>query len=367
VSAGLACWVHPTGVAVAGLALLLAAATAGRGRRLAAVAVVFASAAIVATPPAVQRAQAFGNPMDYGFNNRFFVETGDDLWSNSISPPSFREYVTTLSAARIFDRLVVQGAGAVLRDYVIDVVHIVVVPFAAYGAWKALREPGLRPILLALGLFLLSWVPVYQVYGKGRHLSPAMPFALLLAAAGIAALTRRRRHAGAWMLAAAIVFAVGQSTAAGVQRQRALHHESGAGLVWGRWVAEHVRGRLALPKGYELVMIFLPDATVGGVDIHTMYAPRTGLTLLRPGDFPNLDDAFTWLRTANVTHLLVDGLNHKGTCYEPLLAAVTLPPFLTERYTNGPAARWPVRVFEIHWERYAPGTVGVGGRNRSAH
>jgi hypothetical protein len=367
VSAGLACWVHPTGVAVVVLAMVLAAATAGRGRRVAAVVLVFASAAIVAAPPAVQRTQAFGNPMGYGFNNRFFVESGDDLWSNSISPPSFREYLTTLSPARVFDRLVVQGAGALLWDYVTYVVHIAVAPFVAYGAWRALREPGLRPIVLSLGLFLLSWAPVYQVYGKGRHLSPALPFALVLASAGVAALTCRRRHAGAWMLAAAVAFAAGESTAAGVQRQQALHHESGAGLVWARWVAENVRGRLALPKGYELVMLFLPDATIGGVDIHTMYAPQTGLALMRPGDFPSLDDAFSFLRRANVTHLLVDGLHHKGTCFEPLLSALAPPPFLTERYANGPAARWPVRVFEIHWERYAPGTVDLGAGTRSAN
>ena len=121
-----------------------------------------------------------------------------------------------------------------------------------------------------------------------------------------------------------------------------------------------------MPKGYELVMTYLPDATVGGVDIHTMYAPRTGLALLRPGDFPTLDDAFSWLRKDHVTHLLVDGRYHKGTCFEPLISAVTLPPFLIERYANGREARWPVRVFEIHWDRYAPGTIDVGGGNRSA-
>src|SRR5262249_19795043 len=67
VSAGLACWVHPTGVAVAALVVVLAAATAQRGRRLAAIGLVLASAAIVAAPAAVQRALAFGSPMDYGF------------------------------------------------------------------------------------------------------------------------------------------------------------------------------------------------------------------------------------------------------------------------------------------------------------
>ena len=54
------------------------------------------------------------------------------------------------------------------------------------------------------------------------------------------------------------------------------------------------------------------------------------------------------------THLLVDGRYHKGTCFEPLMSADIVPPFLTEVYATGSDSRWPVRLFEIRWERRDP-------------
>ena len=366
-AAGLACWVHPTGVVVLAIAALLAAVTGGRGRRVAALAIVAAIATVVAAPAAIQRARAFDGPFDYGANTRFFIENRSDVWSPHVPAPGWREYLASQPTARILERFVVRGAGATLWDFATDVVHAPVAPFVAYGAWQAVRAPALRPILVALGVFLLSWMPVYELYGTGRHLSPALPLALILAAAGIEALARARRHAGVWMLAAAVAFAGGESVAAGVQRQRALQGEEIDGLVWGRWAAEHVRGRLALSKGHELVMMHVPDARIGGADIFTMSAPRTGLGLIRPGHFTTLDEAFAWMRGHGVSHLLVDALHDAGTSYAPLLSASDLPPFLVERYASAPGSRWPVRVFEIRWERYEPGRVDRAGSAAGAH
>jgi hypothetical protein len=287
--------------------------------------------------------------MSYGFNNRFFVEQRADLASGHLSSPLLSEYLATHSIVGSLGRLV-RGAGLELRDFVVHAVHVPLFPFVAYGSWLAIRSDRLRPVLLALAGFLLSWVPVYEVFGLGRHLAPAVPLGLMLAAAGIVELTRHRRHAAAWTLAFVITFVVGESTAAVIQRHRAVRSEWNAGLEWGRWVATHVRGRLVLARGDQLVMIFLSDARVGGADIYTLSAPRTGLTLLRSGDFPTIDDAFAWLRAEHVTHLLVDGRYHKGTCFEPLMSAETPPPFLAELYRSGPASRWPVRLFEIRGE-----------------
>ena len=152
--------------------------------------------------------------MSYGFNNRFFVEQRADLASGHLSPPLLSEYLATHSIVGILGRLV-RGAGLELRDFVVHAVHVPVFPFVAYGSWLAIRSDRLRPVLLALAGFLLSWVPVYEVFGHGRHLAPAVPLALMLAAAGIVELTRHRRHAAAWTLASVITFVVGESTAAG--------------------------------------------------------------------------------------------------------------------------------------------------------
>lgn len=367
-AAGLACWVHPTGVVVPIIAALVAAVASARGRRAGALATVVAIALVVAAPAALQRARTFDGPFDYGANTRFFLEHRADVWSPHVASPGWREYLVSQPPARIVDRLIVRGAGATLWDFATDVVHVPLVPFVVYGAWQAVHAPALRPVVWTLAIFLLSWMPVYELFGTGRHLAPVLPFALILAAAGIAAPAHARRHAGAWMLAAAVAFAAGESTAAGVQRQQALRGEEIDGLAWGRWVAEHVRGRLALSKGHELVMMHVPDARIGGADIFTMSAPRTGLALIRPGHFSTLDDALAWMHKRGVSHLLVDGLYDAGTSYAPLLSAAPLPPWLIERYVSGAGSRWPVRVLEIRWDRYergrVEGTAAAGGGQR---
>ncbi len=167
------------------------------------------------------------------------------------------------------------------------------------------------------------------------------------------------RNWRALTLVLVMALAAGESVASGIQRSRAMHHLSHDALEWGRWVAANVRGRLALARGDQHVMRFLPDATVSGADIYTLSAPRTGLALLRTGDFPDLEQAFAWLRAQRVTHLLVDGRHHADTCFAPLLSAPALPSFLVERYASPPGSRWPVRVVEVHWERYTPGAFGA--------
>ena len=353
VAAGLASVVHPTGIAIPIIAAGLAVATADRGRRLAAAGLVIVVALLVAAPAAAQRAHAFGNPMSYGFNNRFFVEQTADLASGRLAPPILSEFLAQHSIGGILVRLG-RGASLELRDFIVHAVHVPAFPFVVYGSWLAVRSTRLRPVALALAAFLLSWVPVYEVFGLGRHLAPAVPLGMILTAAGIVELTRHRRHAGAWALALVVIFAAGESAAVGIQRYRAVRSEWNAGLEWGRWIASHVRGRLVLARGDQLVMMFLPDATVGGADIYTLFAPHTGLALLRSGDFPTIDEAFGWMQMQQVTHLLVDGRYHKGTCFEPLMSADIVPPFLTEVYATGSDSRWPVRLFEIRWERRDP-------------
>jgi hypothetical protein len=286
--------------------------------------------------------------MDYGFNNRFFIDERADLPAPHRPAPTLGEYLAERSPVGVAGRLV-RGAALEALDFAVHIVHVPVLPFLAWGVWLAVRSSHLRPVALALAGFLLSWVPVYEIFGLGRHLAPAVPFVLVLVAAGTVDLAGRRRHAGAWTLALVIAFAVGESAASGVQRQRAASHESQDALAWARWVAENVRGRLALARGDQLVMLFLPDAAVGGADIYSLSAPRTGLALLRTGDFPDLDQAFAWLRARGVTHLLVDGRHHQDTCFAPLLSAPVLPPFLVERYASPAGSRWPVRVMEIRW------------------
>jgi hypothetical protein len=249
----------------------------------------------------------------------------------------------------MLDRLLVRGAALELGHFAVSVVHVPVVPFLLVGCAIALRDVKLRPVAVAMALFLVAWVPVYDLFGVSRHLAPALPLALVLSAAGLLACVARSPRAGAWMAAAVVVFAAGESVVAQVERRSALQDPRLDGMVWGHWIADHVRGRLAIVQGHELVMMHLPDARVGGTDVNAMYAPVTGLYLVRPAEFSSFEEACNWLRAQAITHVALDEASLSASWAAPFRSGTTRRVFSVEQFASEPGSRSPMRVFQTQW------------------
>jgi hypothetical protein len=345
-AAGAAYWVHPTGLIVPVIALVIVGMRARRGTRLRSLAGCAAIAIVVAAPAGYQRARAFGSPLSFGQNNRLFADSSEDMWSEHLPIPTLRDYVARHTPGDIAYRLVLQGFANEIKDLGTYSLTLPVVPFALYGVWVALRRPGLRPVVGALGVFYAAWALPYYVLGTARHLAPALPLALIVAATGLVTLASHWSRPTIWITGALCLLAIGHSAAAGVQRHQQLHDRNRSGLEWGRWIATHVRGRVAIVEGQELVMMHVPDATVGGVDINTMYGPETGLSLIRPGHFPTLEAAVAWMRSAGATHVVID-YQYTFPPYFDRLRDAPPPSYLMERYATGPGSAWPVRVYEF--------------------
>src|SRR5262249_54126476 len=155
--AGLAFWFHPTGLAVPLIGVVVLFVMSGSRDAWRRAAVLLVIAFCVALPPAVQRASAFGGPLAFGQNTRFFVEHDDDLWAADAASPSVGDYIRTHSTMQVIDRLIARGAGRELAHFAVSVVHLPVVPFLLAGCVVALRDPRQRPLLAATALFLLAW------------------------------------------------------------------------------------------------------------------------------------------------------------------------------------------------------------------
>lgn len=353
VASGLACWVHPTGLLVPILAVtVLVTAERADRRDLTAAVAIAAIALVVAAPALVQRARAFGGPLDFGDNNRILGESGAEMWSPDVPIPTVRDYLATHSIGAMLRRITIDGLGAELDDFAQRSLTLPVVPFAVCGIWLAWRSPRARPLAAALLLFLAAWVIPYPVLGAPRHLATILPLAIACLAICLAGLSKVR--SGSLIAVALIVaLAIGHSTAATVQRYRLRHDEAMAGVEWGAWTAANVRGRIAIREGQELIMMHLPDAVIGGLDINTMAAPRSGLALVKPGRFDSLDDAMEWMHRNGVTHLVLDYVEDPPKYLEPLRAHPD-QPYLTELFSTVGRSAWPVRVVAIRWDRYKP-------------
>jgi hypothetical protein len=345
ICSGLAAAVHPTGLLVAVLALGVIAGNTGR--RLRGAAIMTAAAIAVAAPAAVQRQQAFGTPLSYGENNRLFADSPADMWNPHQPVQTAAGFVRNHTASAMLRWLIVDGLFAELRDLAQKGLTLPVVPFAIWGAWIAIGFRGGRLLLTAAALFLGAWILPYPVLGASRHLAPVLPMLLVVVSLGLARLQRAGHRR--WATALVVVFAVGHTTAAFVERYQLLHDETVDGREWGAWVASHVRGRLAVIEGQELIMMHLPDARIGGADITTIYAPHSGLSLVRPGSFATLDGAMRWLRDQGTTHVLVDYRNPSPSYFEALRSS--RPAFLDDVYASPDGSQWPVRIYRIDWDR----------------
>jgi len=352
VFAGASMWVHATGVMALAIAVGVLVSIAGIRSALPRSAYALIVAILVAAPAAGQRALAFGGPFAFGQNTRFFADRADDLWIADAPNRGALDYIRTHSAGEIADRLLLRGAGRELGHFAVSVVHLPVLPFFLIGCAVAARDPRLRPVLVAVAIFLAAWVPVYDLFGVGRHLAPALPFALVLSAAGLAGFAGRSSRAAWWTMTALLAFIVGETAVGQIQRREELDGPRRDGMVWGRWIAEHVRGRVAIVEGQELVMMFVPDAVVAGADINAMRAPTSGLELVRPRPFGSTSDAAAWLRSHGITHVLLDRRDPNAEWIEKLHADGEAQHVrLVERFATPIESRWPVRVFEAQWRR----------------
>ena len=345
--AGFAMWLHPTAIVVPFIGAAVLASMFGLRASLQLSARLFAVALVLAAPVATQRLLAFGSPLAYGQNNRFFVDSENDLWAADAASPGIVEYLRTHSAAQVLDRLVIRGAWRELGHFAVSVVHLPVVPFLIVGCAIAVRESSLRAVVVAMALFLAAWLPAYDLFGTGRHLVPALPFALVLAAAGLARATASLPRAAAWSVAAIIAFVCSETIVAQIARRDALSDPRIDGIAAGRWIAEHARGRLAMVEGHELVMMHLSDAVVGGNDINAISAPITGLQLVRPGSLRTLEAAIDWLRARRMTYVAAAPGDPSTWWAERLATPSSGPAVLVERYASAPQSRWPIRVYEV--------------------
>jgi hypothetical protein len=352
--AGLSFWVRKDGLFIAAVVLAVLwlrwrAISPRPARLMAAAALAFV---VVAAPPAWQRYRTFGSPTDFGANNKYFVDEREHVWSSNVPTPGFLEYVRTHGAGDLVDKLVWHGFLKATRQVVLYAIGLPLLPFFAWGLAVERRNPAFVAVPVSLTVWLVGLTPVTQFYDSARHVYPILPLLLVPTAAGVVDLARRSRSPHLWGGGLLAVYAAVSLGASAYNRGVALQSPDRDGPEWGRFVATHVKGKVALVEEASFVMMHLPDASVAGVGLMDLYAPRSGLSTVRPGSFARLSEAMTWMRSEGVTHLVVDELNVERRPYLKEIDPGAPPPYLELLYSNFESgSRWKVRVYAIRWER----------------
>lgn len=360
---GLAWWVRPHAIIAAAGVFAAVAIDRREGERRAAplcrAGAVLLIACFAAAPVAYQRYAAFGSPLTFGANDKYLLAAKKEhVWSANVAPVSLREFVQSLTPAVVVDRLLVHGFGRVALHVGVYVVTPLLLPFLVLAVQRRLGDARFRPPIAVLATWVAAVVPLASA--SMRHLLPIAPLAFLLAADGFVEALRRPRWRP-FAAAALVGFILHSLAAAAWYRQADASAAIRDGLTWGTWAADHIRGRLAIVEGGDLVMMHLPDTAVAGVGLTDFYAPRTGLRVTRPGWFDSLEEAMAWMRGQGITHLAVDD---DGVRRRPYLQRVRDPrtgPSCIEPIAAGTFAdsAWPIQLFHIRWAECGGGVTGL--------
>ncbi len=375
--AGLCYWVRTNGIFV--LVLVIVSAIYLRheiaGFRYADIGLVIVIFLITSAPHLYLRYHYFGSPTYYGSNSKFFVDTFAKVWSNNIGVPSLLDYLKTHTPGDWINRFLVHGFfELIFYDFIYKTLTpLLTFPFL-YGVIRYMKRKELFPLLATMAIWIAGLSPVWAIFDNPRHFYPLMPLVLIFTALAIYDMFRNHRLRALLQALFILVF-VGFSLVTPV-KDLVSPEEAWAedGMTWAKWVAEHVRGKIAIIEGGDLIMMNLPDTRVGGVGQYDLYAPKSGLSIVRPGYFSNLHDAMKWLEKAGVTHIVLDDINIDRRPYlRSLLSGNKTPPYLVKLYDNhNTSSKWKVRIFAINWdvfERYdklkEPRTHSAGSGTRS--
>jgi hypothetical protein len=306
---------------------------------------------LVSAPFLYPRYACFGSPFFYGENSKYFVDSYEQVWSNNIPIPSLVDYLKTHSFADYIEKFFVRGFLKSLAGFM-SVMPWVLLPFVAYGIFKYCRDALFISLTTILAVWLISVTPVYAVFSSARYFVPLIPIALIFGVKGIKRVLDKIYFGGTALLVITVALVV--SSLVRPVHQWRLYHIANEDYAWAKWAAENVRGKIAIVEGGDLIMMHLPDAVVGGVGQMDIYAPESGLSIVRPGYFIEIRKAMDWLREIGTTHIALDDINIERRPYLKELKTVNgVQPYLEEIYSNcAELTQWKMRIYRIDWTEY---------------
>jgi hypothetical protein len=307
---------------------------------------------ITAFPFLYQRYLNFGSPFYYGENSKYFVDEYHKLWGTAYPNVSFFEYLSTHSLIEIFNRFVVFGFGNLIFSSL-----AITLPFSIFLVWgivRFLKDQRFSILLITLGVWIISLVPIYAIYFTPRHLFPILPIASILIAAGVLSLVKYFHYKNIILLIMAVTGACFISVAFFYPQYYFLTKNPKEAILTARWIAENVRGKIAVAGGNDLIMIHLPDTTVSGRSLFTLKAPRTGLEIVYPGHINDIDQLTRWLKENNVDYVSINR-DYTHRIIPPLkISTIKELPYYYEKiyHDYSVESSWETEIYKLNWSRF---------------
>ena len=320
---------------------------------------------LVSSPFLVQRYANFGSAFTYyGVNDKMFANTIEEVWDSNIHAPSFLEYIQTHSIKDMFSRFFIKGFMQIMllffhgvKSYEYSqIVSPLLIFFFLIGLIKSFKNEKFSPLIISTFLFILALSLVYATFGNVRYLLVLVPSTLIFSAVGISevfnTIPKYKNLYLTFFLAIFIVFSMITPIGSAFLGPKTQVPD------WGIWASENIHGKIVIPLYGELILMNLKDTTAAGVDMFTLYAPKSNLSIAAPGVFKNLTSAMFYYEEINVTHLAVDDSSiSRFPSFNFLTESYKDPAskaYLKEVFSNydNSSSDWKIRIFEINWTAF---------------
>lgn len=315
---------------------------------------------VVASPFLFDRHDAFGSAFTYGENDKYFVDSYHQVWSNNIETPSLSEYLTTHSFLEIFNKFVIHGFFKILFDFFhqmkpyaySELISPLLIIFFFYGFLKELFNKSFIPLYFSFIIFIGGLSIVYSVFGTPRHLLALVPFITIFSAIGIYEIFKKNELNNILLSSFLVLFIIFSLIS-----PVGLRFFTGTEMPsWGPWAANSIQGKIGIVEGGDLIMMNLPDTSVAGVGLLDLYAKKSNLSVTRPGYFENLESAMVYFKQIGMTHLALDESNIERRPYLKEVYLSKYNSWFSEIYSDKDSnEEWKMTIFKINWDKYERG------------
>ena len=307
----------------------------------------------ISAPFLYQRYLYFGSPFFYGENSKYWADTYEQLLGANYSAFSFLDYLKTHSLPNITHRFIIGGLGALIFGLLAFSLPLTI--FFLWGLFSSLKKVEFIPLVIFLAIWLISLAPIFSVFYTGRYLFPTIPIILIFTAAGLKATSSKLTNPNLFL-----ALAIGLTAPfllVGFVYPNYYYQNSSANysekLEFGRWVAANIKGKIAMGYDWDFIMMNLPDTQVGGRGLFNPIAPKSGIEIIYPGYFNNIDSAMKWFKKNKITHVIIS--QEPRTVHPPLriLPNVDKPDYLELIYSKfDDIYNWQVEVYKVNWKEY---------------
>jgi hypothetical protein len=157
-------------------------------------------------------------------------------------------------------------------------------------------------------IWISSFSLGYDLLGQPRYLWMLIPVTSVVAIAGIERVyeslssdVRRTFFTG---ITAGTTLFLFWPVLTGAYNVRHSEHE--APPAWAQWAAANLKGKIAIYDGVAYLMQLLPDASIAGVGDFDLYAPISGISVMRPGNLPGPESAWAYFESRGVSYVVVE-------------------------------------------------------------